>query len=164
MYEVKSDLSMKWPAIFLMLIGLGCSNDNDSFVEGPDSCPPYSTGSMFECHGREVWDIENVSATLTGTWEWVTMTCLSHPIDAFCNSLSKPVLTLRADHTLVYVRDKQTTITSTWDVISSNGTSFSLHTDPTVSGLSGPMYFCDEILMFNLSFADGCDQYYRKLP
>ncbi len=68
-----------------------------------------------------------------------------------------------SDNTLEVKEDGVVTQTSTWVVVDRNWELFQLEVNPYVTQLGGGVLICDDRVIFNYSFVDGCDNYFAKI-
>lgn len=141
--------------IFLATISLIACNK--------ESAPPINQAKMWECHHKIKWDSLQTQKNLIGIWEWEYVGCYWNPEKANNESFRGMSIEFKPDSTLIVRLDEEITQTSNWEVVKDYGELFALKADPSVIHLNGRILFCDNIVEFNNSYVDGCDNYFKRL-
>lgn len=108
-----------------------------------------------DCHDEQNWTDTELQTKMLGAWEWSYMVC------AFGYEKDKEYrkglrIEFRADST-VYAFENGMTDTARWYI--ADGL---MEIEPRTSGTSELPYFCDDLLMFEGTFNDGCSHFYRR--
>ena len=117
---------------------------------------------MYECHQQTNWDSLTTQNELIGEWEWEYITCFETPDNANDSDFKGLTIEFKSDQSLVVRENGKITQTSSWKVVDGDVAYYALEVDPYVILLYGRMLFCDDLLEFNHSYIDGCDNYFRK--
>ena len=124
--------------------------------------PPKSQGDMFDCHQQSNWDSLSVSNELIGEWEWEHISCYWNPDDDNDNEYRGLTIEFNEDQSLIVREEGLITQASSWKVVDGDANLYALEVDPRVIQLYGRILICDDLLEFNDSYIDGCDNYFRK--
>lgn len=122
--------------------------------------PPKSQSVMFDCHHEKSWDSLATQNELIGEWEYISCCCTSD--DANDSDFRGLTIDFKPDQSLIVREAGKITQTSTWKVVDGDHTFYALEVDPYVIQLFGRILFCEDLLEFNDSYIDGCDNYFRK--
>lgn len=125
--------------------------------------PPFSQADMWDCHNELKWDSLQTQNSLIGIWEWEYIGCYWNPENANNESFKGMTIEFKSDSTLIVKEYEQITQTSKWVVVKGDGDLFAIDVDPTVIQLYGRILFCDQIVEFNHSYIDGCDNYFKRI-
>jgi len=124
--------------------------------------PPITVGEISSCHDKTVWDSLTTSNELIGEWDWKYVEYFWSPSsDGSCeyDGLS---INFKTDGTLEVWKNGQISQTAIWNVVNESGNLFMLKFEPWIEQLPGRIYFCDDLLVFYLTYADGSDNYFKR--
>lgn len=124
--------------------------------------PPFSISELASCYRDSVWNESKISNELIGTWHWEYVSCFWSPDQAKNVIDSNLTIEFRADSTLLMKRSGKLLQTSTWEVVEGDLDLFSIEEEPFIDLLFGRMLICDDKLIFNGSYIDFCDNYFRR--
>ncbi len=117
---------------------------------------------MYACHDAYAWDATMISDSLIGEWEWVSMVCPLLPVELYCDSLPNFTVEFISDSTLIVLQNDSLYQTASWELSETQG-NYQMITNPPIYTLQGNILFCGEIVMFSLSFIDGCDDSFKRI-
>ncbi len=152
--------------LFLTVLLLSCGHERTEMpgppVDTGGPCPPKSQGDMWTCHHTSTWDITKAHNALIGKWEWKYSGCYWKPEDAGCDSLSAFKIEFTNENKYIVEENGQMIQNGSWVLTDGDSDLFKLQATPAVSTLYGRILFCDDIVEFNDSYIDGCDNYFRR--
>ena len=116
--------------------------------------------SYWRCNEAQNLDSTAISAKLIGSWIWNKRACF----EAATESANKNIqVTFRADGTFS-VNENATSLTQgTWKLEQANHKTWQLNLSSRSDYLYGRILFCDNQVLFNQSYLDGCDNLFNKL-
>jgi hypothetical protein len=139
----------------LIIVSLGsCTIENEK--------RPFDQGDMWHCHLSTSWDSLSTTNHLIGTWEWAYIRCLSPVLNENARQHSGLSITFHTDHTLDVKEEGELIQSTTWEVREGLEGIFTLEVDSSVAQLHGRLLFCDDVLEFNNSYLDGCDNFFTR--
>ncbi len=145
--------------VFICLI-LSCSGDK--IVNDERAIRPISHTDMYNCYHQSEWDSVSVTNELIGRWDWQFIGCFWTPEDDNNTEYLGLTIQFNQDNTLNVV-DKGILIeTSNWVVTFVDSPNYGIVTEPSVEYLHGRIWFCSDLLEFNNSYIDGCDNIFKK--
>lgn len=124
--------------------------------------PPVTLPAMTECHQKNSWDSLNIHDKLLGQWDWEYIQCFWDPEKGNYKDFLGMTVEFKSDNTLEVKMNGQTTQSSTWKIANMGDGYFKVDTNPLVVQLPGRILFCDDRVLFNDSYVDGCDNYFKK--
>jgi len=133
-----------------------------SFACNKGENPPISQADISDCHHEMTWDSLKISNALIGEWEWEYISCFNNPEGANGDEFKGLTIEFKSGNTLNVKENGQTTQTSNWVVVNGGTNWFSIDVDPNVSQLHGQILLCEEIVEFNESYIDVCDNYFKR--
>ncbi|MES2647752.1 MAG: hypothetical protein V4717_12795 [Bacteroidota bacterium] len=146
--------------LIIPAIQLACSNEKNPIVK--QEPPPVTLPNMLECHRTTTWDSLSVDNKLIGKWQWEYIQCYWSPEKGNSKDFKGLSVTFKADNTLEVKVNEVTTQTATWEVVKLNDGNYSLKMNPLVLQLPGRILFCTDRVLFNDSYVDGCDNYFKR--
>lgn len=145
-------------ALFLILsLALLACNQEENF---PD--PPVSHTEMWNCYQKTSWDSLKIKNALVGEWEWEYIACAWNLKAASYDEFKELTVEFKPDNTVAVKENGQTIETSSWKVIDGDADLFALSVDTKVAPLYGRILICDNRVVFNGSYIDLCDNYYKR--
>lgn len=144
--------------IFTILIFFSCAK-NDAFL-----APPLGLGEMWDCNAKAKFDSIKMRQTLLGEWEWTYVGCAWFPEKANRSENKGLKIKFQANDTLIVFQNDQKMQTSSWKLTNGDAGLFAISSSPYVDLSLGRIMVCSDILVFNYSYIDGCDNYYTKKP
>ena len=125
--------------------------------------PDYS--NFTQCHINGKWDSLRVDKALVGVWQYESTWCYWNHIRRFVGTHNVLLIEFKADHTLEVKKDGVIVETATWRVYNFKVPSdFRVLTTPQITLTLGMIHFCGNMVDFNLSHIDGCDQRFVRKP
>ncbi|SDM72341.1 hypothetical protein SAMN05421823_12114 [Catalinimonas alkaloidigena] len=138
--------------LLLPLLGLACHPED----------PRWSPDELWACHQAHSWDALQTRHTLLGEWIWEQRRCVWHPKEANREAFGGLHLVFKADSTLEVQENGQVLQVSRWQVVPGDAGLFALQVDPAIAQLSGRILFCEDRVVFQDSYRDGCDHYFKR--
>jgi len=146
--------------IFLVLVcQISCTKEKESTVKQE---PPITLSNMLECYRLATWDSAKIQTQLVGKWEWEYIRCYWNPEDGNYDDYKGVLIEFKADKTLEVLVNGKTTQTTTWHVVNLNDGFYGISTNELVVYVPGRILFCTERVLFNDSYTDGCDNYFKR--
>ncbi len=124
--------------------------------------PPFSLGEMWICYNDSVWNDSKIRNELIGTWQWEYVSCFWRPDQAKNVIDSNLTIDFKIDSFLVIKQFDQIIQTSRWEIVDGDADLFSIKDEPSSNLLFGRILICDDKLIFNGSYIDICDNYFRR--
>ena len=140
--------------VAILILCVGCNKEKEPLS------PPII--DMWNCHHESTWDESSTREALIGEWEWEYIGCYSVPSNANYEEFEGLEIEFKDDNTLDVIEDGQIIQTSTWEVVDGDVDLFAVDVEPSVSQLYGRILFCEELVEFETSYIDGCDNYFRR--
>lgn len=158
---MKTETLLKLWILLVLAVQISCTKDKvtETIVKQE---PPITLGNMLECHRMSSWDSLTVQNKLLGKWEWEYIQCYWSPERGNYKDFQGLQVEFKSNNTLQVKVNGQTSQTSEWDVVKLNDGNYSIRVNPIVLQLPGRILFCDERVLFNDSYVDGCDNYFKK--
>jgi len=158
-----------WICIALIVLG-SCGKENDLDETDPEETdpvvrqePPVTVPDMLACHRTATWDSAAIHDKLLGKWEWEYIRCFWSQEKGNYDDFEGLVIEFKEDSTLEVEENGQITQTSTWKVEKLYDGNHRIATDPIMLLLPGQILFCEDRVLFNDSYVDGCDNYYQRI-
>jgi len=142
--------------IFLSLI-LASACDQQSIN------PPFAQGDMFDCHKNASWDSAGIANALIGKWEWEYIACYYAPDQANNKEYQGLEIEFKVDNTLDIIENEIKTQTSTWKLVMEDRGWYGIDANPYVTQLIGRIVLCEDVVEFNKSYIDICDNWFRRM-
>ena len=102
-----------------------------------------------------------INANIEGTWVWVSNACYWTGKETY--SADKHVVVTFNDGSLYKIfEDGRLIAEGTWTLSQSGDDSWSFITSGTTTYLHGNVWLCNNEIVFNSSYIDGCDYYFVK--
>lgn len=155
-------------SFFLLIIAfLGCNPDEPAPEKDENACneaaaPPPAELNLLSCHRSISRDSVATESALLGVWDWEYITCFWKTEKANGEDYKCLSIEFKADHTLIVKESGKTTQTARWKIFRGDPEFFVIKTEPLVPQVVGRIQFCKDVLEFNDSYVDGCDNYFRK--
>jgi len=124
---------------------------------------PKSMSKMSKCYNETSWDTTGISNALLGEWEWKYVSCLDFREDASDETYKGLEVDFKSDNSLIVKENGTITQTSTWKIVEEHADFFGLEVEPSLPQLRGMIIICDELVVFNNSYIDVCDNYFEKI-
>ncbi len=115
----------------------------------------------FNCHNQARWSQSSVFDSLIGTWQWQYVKCDESGFSSFEKNRTLTI-EFKKDSILTVVKGGNTSKTR-FTIVPEDRTDFAIKQDSTIAQLDGRIYFCDNKVVFNASYIDGCDNYFVKI-
>jgi len=131
--------------------------------ENPFPIPP-DFDEILVCHEQENGDSLSLRQAMVGQWDWYYLRCEGEP-DDFPSGTGGTYLDIKADSMGLWPENSlDPIIVSAWNLERRNASLFVLRTEPLLAApdLDAQVLVCGEWLVFNRSYRDLCDIYYRK--
>jgi len=116
---------------------------------------------FWNCNQTQNLDTSAISSKLIGSWNWSKQACGDGAGKS--KTADKNIkVTFRTDRTF-YVNENATLLTQgNWKLVQVDGNSWGLDLSSTSEYLYGRILFCDNQVLFNNSYRDGCDNLFAK--
>ena len=138
-------------AIFLsaLIIGLlSCKKDK------------LDINSYWQCNQSQNLDSARISAKIAGIWVWSKQSCSgSGKTKQADRNIS---VVFNADHTFIVNENAAVLTQGTWNIVQVDGSSCGLNLSSSSEFLFGRILFCENQVLFNDSYRDGCDNLFIR--
>lgn len=154
-------------SLFLFLVLANCNSDEPTPEKEESTCnktaaPPPAQLNLLSCHRKVTRDSVATENALLGVWDWEYISCFWKTEKANGEDFKCLSVEFKADHTLIVKDGGKTTQTARWKIFRGDPELFVIKTEPLVPQVVGRILFCEDVLEFNDSYVDGCDNYFRK--
>lgn len=154
-------------SLFLFLVLANCNPDEAALKKEENACnkaaaPPPAELNLVSCHRSIPRDSVGTENALIGVWDWEYITCFWRTEKANGEDYKCLSIEFKADHTLIVKESGKITQTVRWKIFRGDPEFFVIKTEPLVPQVVGRIMFCKDVLEFNDSYVDGCDNYFRK--
>lgn len=146
--------------VFALVAQLCCREEQVSAPE--KQLPPVTVPAMQECYQKFAWDSVSIHDKLLGQWDWEYIQCFWDPEKGNYKDFLGMTVEFKSGNTLEVKMNGQTTQSSTWKIVDMGDGYFKVDTNPLVVQLPGKILFCEDRVLFNDSYVDGCDNYFKK--
>lgn len=118
------------------------------------------SNSYYDCSKKLSLDSGATANKLIGLWKWTRRECMD-------NNASSPAdknvrIEFKTDSTFKVIQDTSTITTGTWALSLAESQVFQLQLSEQSVYLYGRILFCEDEVLFNDSFRDGCDHLFIK--
>ena len=120
--------------------------------------PPYEIGDMVDCHQEQEWDQSKVFDKLIGRWDWHFVSCYASPNLANEDASRGLSIEFKLDSTVHIYLDN---VFDNFDHWAFEGSRNAI-SSPILDELYGTIFFCEEWVVFENSYVDVCDNYFRR--
>ncbi len=113
--------------------------------------------SFWQCNQSQNLDTIAISTKLIGSWTWSKQSCFK------TKSADRNIkVTFKSDRTFSVNENSNVFTQGTWKLMQVDGTSSGLDLSAPSEFLYGRILFCDNQVLFNDSYRDGCDNLFNK--
>jgi len=125
------------------------------------SCKKNKNQTLWECSNAQFLDSATISNKIIGSWLWVKQLCGDGNGDVIAATKNIKV-TFNANATFTVFENSSIITQGNWKLKIVDSNTWGL--DPTSSSeyLYGRILFCNNQVMFNDSYIDGCDNVFAK--
>ena len=153
---------MKRIKSILLLLFLGIIINSCSKEKIPER--PMSQNDIWACYNNSEWNKLKIREKLIGSWKWIYTECFWFPENAKNTENENIQIDFLSDSTLNVIVDGKLMSSTKWTVITEDTKFYGIELDSNVIQLlSGRIFICGEIVEFNDSYLDGCDEYFKKI-
>ncbi len=131
-------------------------------ISGLSSCKKekVDVNSYWHCNQSQTLDSIAISSKLIGSWTWAKQSCFW---TEKTKSADKNVqVVFKSDHTFSVSEGSNTLTQGTWNLEQVDGTSWGLDMSSSSDYLYGRILFCNNQVLFNHSYIDGCDNLFNR--
>jgi hypothetical protein len=154
-------------SLMLFVLLTTCNQDEptpekeETTCNEPASAPPAQL-NLWACHRTVTRDSTATESALLGVWTWEYISCFWKTEKANGEDFKCLSIEFKADHTLIVKESGKITQTARWKIFRGDPELFVIKTEPLVPQVVGRILFCEDVLEFNDSYVDGCDNYFKK--
>lgn len=123
---------------------------------------PASLQEMWDCNEDSGLDSLALRNALVGEWEWEYVSCFWTPNEASKTSSDGVSITFEPDGSLIVYETGKLVEAATWQLGPGDSGTFEMQTNPRVNYLYGRILLCKDRVLFNHSYIDGCDNYFKR--
>lgn len=121
---------------------------------------PIYLNDIYQCYNSATWDSLKVKNAVIGEWNWEYISCENGGNNSQFKGLSiefKPNMDLNIKQNGKIIQ------TSKWLLTKGNDDfHYGINAFPLVDPMYGTFLICNDIIEYNLSYVDGCDNYFRR--
>ncbi len=117
--------------------------------------------SFWQCNQSQNLDTPAISNKLSGSWTWTKQSCSEAGKTKSADRNIK--VTFDNNHTFSVTENSNSLTQGTWKLTQVDGNSWGLDISSPGEYLSGRILFCDNDVLFNDSYRDGCDNLFTKI-
>jgi len=116
--------------------------------------------SFWQCNQSQNLDTTAISNKLSGSWTWTKQSCFgAGKVKAADRNIK---VTFANNHTFSVTENSNFITQGTWKLTQVDGNSWGLDISSPSEFLYGRLLFCDNQVLFNDSYIDGCDNLFTK--
>lgn len=143
-------------ALFLLFgwMVISCKKDPDSTMEMKE---------IWDCHHQKEWTITSTQNVLNGIWELEKGGLYSADAPGTPKEQTGKYIEFRNDSVFAYNQDWELLVSANGQIVDGDAGLFELELGKSIVGLYGRILICDGLLLFNHSYIDGADTYFRKM-
>jgi len=123
--------------------------------------PPNEQYSIWELSSREKRNATQTQQNLMGIWDRI-FEGGTNPGSGRDVSNQEISIEFKIDSSLIVRNNESTTQIAQWQIVNGDADLFSHEAEPYVNYLGGRIMFCDDLVLFNDSYRDLVDNYFRK--
>ena len=116
--------------------------------------------SFWECNKSQNLDTTAISVKLVGSWTWAKQSCFWEGKTKSADRNIK--VTFNNNHTFSINENSNTLTQGTWKIVQVDGNSWEFDLSSPGEYLYGRILFCNNQVLFNDSYRDGCDNVFNK--
>jgi hypothetical protein len=118
-------------------------------------------GSFWDCSKSQSLDTIAISSKLFGSWNWSKQVCGEGA--GKTRAADKEIkVTFKTDRTFSVNESATLLAQGTWKLVQVDATSWGLELSSSSAYLNGRILFCDNQVLFNDSYRDGCDNLFNR--
>ena len=118
-------------------------------------------GSFWVCNKSQNLDTTAISSKLIGSWNWCKQVC-GDGSGKTKNADKNIQVTFRANRTFSVNENASLLTQGTWKLVQVDSTSWGVDLSSASEYLYGRILFCNNQVLFNDSYRDGCDNLFNK--
>lgn len=142
--------------LFIVMFG-ACQEKEDPF-----SMPDMN--ELWTCNEAENWDEQTLQEALIGEWKWMKSVNPWFPDAPNPADSMTVVIAFHADGNMQFIEEGNTEFTTGWDLVVEDWSLLGVQLDTIATDLLyGRILLCNDILLFNNSYIDGADNYFKKI-
>lgn len=132
-------------------------------IVGLTACkePELSIQSFWDCHHSQRLDSSAISGRLVGSWVWSQQSCFLTRKTTKADKSIKVVFHI--DQRFQVFENTTEITTGTWQLKASDSGTWELDLSSTNRYLNGRILICDNQVVFNNSYIDGCDNAFVRI-
>ena len=125
----------------------------------------FSISEYWTEHHKTEWNSLTVTQNLLGTWDWVYNVCCPM-LQGFKGefTLDQNIQVIFSTDRITITQDGEVIESGDWYVETRDGKLFGVTASPFVAKIGGRILFNGDHVLFNSSYVDGPDNYFRKIP
>jgi hypothetical protein len=124
------------------------------------SCKKTKRDIIWECDSAQFSDSTVISNKIAGSWLWTKQICWGNGKIFFANKNVK--VNFNANRTFTVVENGSIITLGNWNLEIVDGNAWGLNLSVSSEYLYGRILFCNNQVMFNDSYIDGCDNVFAK--
>ena len=125
------------------------------------SCKKETKESIWECDSAQFLDSTAISNKITGSWLWTKQLC-GDGAGKILSANKNVNVTFNLNRTFTLVENTTIIIQGSWNLKMVDNNLWGLDLNSSNEYLYGRILFCNNQIMFNSSYLDGCDNVFAK--
>ena len=118
---------------------------------------------LWDCNAAQNFDSAKLASKLIGAWKWTAQSCYGSGYKT--NLADKNVkVTFTSTGTFTVMENSIIVTQGNWKLKIQDVTIYGLDLDHTSEYLHGRILLCDNRVLFNASYIDGCDNLFVRIP
>src|SRR5690349_17763303 len=117
--------------------------------------------AFWDCHNALHLDSAAISSRIQGTWSWQSQHCYWGPSFQLPGKSTK--VTFYSNHKYSVQDESHIVTEGDWQLELVDNPLYGLQLSPPVDFLYGRILFCDDQLLLNDSYIDGCDNLFKRV-
>jgi hypothetical protein len=122
----------------------------------------YSLSEFWDCRQQDRQDSAELHQALLGRWEWDFVRCYWTPEKANSHEYRGLQIHIVDPDSLEVLQNRVAIQTSKWKLVPTDGSFYKIEADPPVDPFQGRILRCQNRIVFNASYFDGCDHFFHK--
>ena len=127
-----------------------------------DIDPPIAIDETWNCYHQKQWSNQDIHDSLIGSWELKYGGLYSTDVQSTPKEQNGKFVEFSYDSVFIFNAKRILILASTWVVTDGDADTYSLKLKNSIVGLYGRILICGDWVIFNSSYRDGVDSYFRR--
>ncbi|MCX8020692.1 MAG: hypothetical protein N2747_09390 [Chitinophagaceae bacterium] len=139
-------------ALSILSLTLSCEKDKGASID---------MKGLWNCNASQNFDSTKLAAKLVGSWKWTTVSCYWSGTTQKANK--DVIVTFTSAGTFTVTENGTVTTRGNWKLKIVDRGILGLDLDNPSTFLYGRILLCDNEVLFNHSYIDGCDNLFKRI-